>query len=475
MADTEITKIKINDKERYLNLDSDRDVSVNSLTVEGRNDDNTNFVCEIAKTDDKPIISLIEQSLNGGGTRYTNTISADAITMWAAGAPQDEIFSVITDEGGDTGFLTFCGQAMFYGWDTVDDANIVKINGDDDTAIEYTVGKTGKVGFSVSRDTLTDRGRLNVDEAIVANAFNYSGLAEISDGSSKSARLWLSDKDFPGVPLYSTDLLWQISSASNKCLFIKGDVDAGAITASGEFNNTGIQELSTDDAAHPMYMASENTSSSDTSKMGGLRYSSDITWNPTYGRLLLKKPVLKGTGSAMLASSAPSTGKYLYINGDNKYYLYYSATGEFGISNAASPYTSFTVSNAHDVSATSFPSRAASNATAFKTTDGNFVTTNGQMTAQSFNATSDRRLKENIVDYICEKSILDLPVKKFDFIEGSRNQIGCIAQDLQEICPEIVHEGDDGYLSIQESKIVYLLLDEVKRLRKEVDELKGGK
>lgn len=96
----------------------------------------------------------------------------------------------------------------------------------------------------------------------------------------------------------------------------------------------------------------------------------------------------------------------------------------------------------------------------------------GNVTANTYNAKSDRRLKENIIDYKPEKSILDLPVKKFDFIDGPKNQIGCIAQDLKEICPEIVNENEKGYLSIQESKLVYLLLDEVKKLKNEVEELK---
>lgn len=102
---------------------------------------------------------------------------------------------------------------------------------------------------------------------------------------------------------------------------------------------------------------------------------------------------------------------------------------------------------------------------------GNIVS-EGTVEAASFNAKSDRRLKENIIDYKPEKSILDLPIKKFDFICGPKNQIGCIAQDLKEICPEIVNENEKGYLSIQESKLVYLLLDEVKKLKNEVEELK---
>lgn len=100
-------------------------------------------------------------------------------------------------------------------------------------------------------------------------------------------------------------------------------------------------------------------------------------------------------------------------------------------------------------------------------------TYSGAITAPSFTASSDKRLKENIEPYSCNKSILNLKVKKFDFINGEKNQIGCIAQDLQKICPELVVEGEDGYLSINESKIVYLLLDEVKKLKAEVEELKA--
>lgn len=88
----------------------------------------------------------------------------------------------------------------------------------------------------------------------------------------------------------------------------------------------------------------------------------------------------------------------------------------------------------------------------------------GALTATSFNATSDARLKKNFTEYTSDKSILDLPVYKFDFIDGPDNQIGCKAQDLQEICPELVTENTSGYLSVKESKLVYLLLEEVKKL-----------
>ena len=106
---------------------------------------------------------------------------------------------------------------------------------------------------------------------------------------------------------------------------------------------------------------------------------------------------------------------------------------------------------------------------------GNITSTEGEITAQSFNAKSDKRLKENIEKYSPKQSVLDLPVYSYNFIKDTNKtqHIGCLAQDLQKICPEIVHEGDNGFLSIEENKIIYLLLDEVKKLKKRVDELEA--
>lgn len=113
-------------------------------------------------------------------------------------------------------------------------------------------------------------------------------------------------------------------------------------------------------------------------------------------------------------------------------------------------------------------------------TRGRFLFKNGNtwsvlpVEAPSFNATSDKRLKENIIPFTPEKSILDLPVYTFNFKsdKNKKKHVGCLAQDLQEICPDLVNEDSQGYLSIEESKITYLLLEEVKELKKQIEELK---
>ena len=99
------------------------------------------------------------------------------------------------------------------------------------------------------------------------------------------------------------------------------------------------------------------------------------------------------------------------------------------------------------------------------------IQTTGWIEASTFTATSDRRLKENIKPYTSNKSILNLPIYEFNYKRSGIHTIGCMAQDLKEICPEIVREGSDGYLTIQESKILYLLLQEVKQLKEQIIKL----
>lgn len=99
----------------------------------------------------------------------------------------------------------------------------------------------------------------------------------------------------------------------------------------------------------------------------------------------------------------------------------------------------------------------------------------GRIVARGFGTSSDFRLKQNIKSYKAEKSILDLDVKEFEYINDAthKKHIGAIAQDVQEICQEIVYEDTNGYLNIEENKLVYLLLNEVKELKKEIKRLKG--
>ena len=50
-----------------------------------------------------------------------------------------------------------------------------------------------------------------------------------------------------------------------------------------------------------------------------------------------------------------------------------------------------------------------------------------------------------------------------------KKHYGLIAQDLQEIYPDLVYENDNGYLSINYTEIIPLLIQSIKELKEEVD------
>lgn len=102
---------------------------------------------------------------------------------------------------------------------------------------------------------------------------------------------------------------------------------------------------------------------------------------------------------------------------------------------------------------------------------------------------SDSRLKENIInipDALDKVSMLkgvmfdwtDEHIKERGGEDGyfvKKRDTGLIAQDVQHILPEIVRKKKDGYLGIQYDKIVGLLVESIKELKAEVEELKSKK
>lgn len=100
------------------------------------------------------------------------------------------------------------------------------------------------------------------------------------------------------------------------------------------------------------------------------------------------------------------------------------------------------------------------------------ITATGTITAKTFNATSDARLKENLSAFKYEKSILDLPTYEYNFKGQEQRTIGVLAQDLLQLYPNLVHLGKDGFYSIEENKLIYLLKEEVRALKEEITQLK---
>ncbi len=125
----------------------------------------------------------------------------------------------------------------------------------------------------------------------------------------------------------------------------------------------------------------------------------------------------------------------------------------------------------------------------------------GKIRCTSLTQTSDARFKQNILPLKGSlQKVLALEGVTYNFksvsrneqttdltqlseikrktIEGSRievvsePQIGLIAQEVQKIVPEVVESDEEGYLSINYTSIVPILIEAVKEQQKQIEELK---
>jgi FtsZ-binding cell division protein ZapB len=100
---------------------------------------------------------------------------------------------------------------------------------------------------------------------------------------------------------------------------------------------------------------------------------------------------------------------------------------------------------------------------------------NGYVRANGSRLTSDIRWKENIEPL---NDALDLVSQlrgvSYDWIDPSRGegrQIGVIAQEVEQVFPEVVHTDSQGYKSVEYAKLVAPLIEAVKTLKAENDEM----
>jgi hypothetical protein len=92
---------------------------------------------------------------------------------------------------------------------------------------------------------------------------------------------------------------------------------------------------------------------------------------------------------------------------------------------------------------------------------------------------SDRRFKDNLVR-ISEpnEKIKKINGYEFDWNENhalykNTHDVGVVAQEIEEVLPEIVIERDDGYKAVKYEKIIALLIESNKDLLKRVEELES--
>ena len=121
---------------------------------------------------------------------------------------------------------------------------------------------------------------------------------------------------------------------------------------------------------------------------------------------------------------------------------------------------------------------AANEANGHKTLSGSpdgSLTWNGNFSATTLKATSDKRKKTNITETSADLSAIK--AYRYKFKEPSEVDkgfhVGLIAQEVEKILPEAVSKDEKGFLTLDYNAVVAVLVDEVNQLKSEIKQLKA--
>ena len=114
---------------------------------------------------------------------------------------------------------------------------------------------------------------------------------------------------------------------------------------------------------------------------------------------------------------------------------------------------------------------------------GGAIYSGSSCTAEYFNATSDKRAKENIrpANYSALDLIKKLPVYIYNYKNNNETVTGILAQDLLEAQPEELNlvsninatgENND-YMSIKNDKLMFVLLKAIQEQQEQIEQLKS--
>jgi hypothetical protein len=98
----------------------------------------------------------------------------------------------------------------------------------------------------------------------------------------------------------------------------------------------------------------------------------------------------------------------------------------------------------------------------------------GTVTAPTFNTTSDIRLKDNIRTFESAMDVVSqLRGVRFAWKETGVETVGLIAQEVEKVLPELIGtNADTGLKSVSYANMVAVLIEAVKELKAEIEELK---
>jgi hypothetical protein len=393
------------------------------------------------------IVQFMNSSSAPPDTHYLYmTINQYVGTTLSTGLELDGSVSGSSTSTGSFGSLDIAGNALF--------SEYIHHRGDTDTYIQFDADEINFVVGAANMIYLNEGGagaqadKVTINNDLVDVDFQVKGDNEANLIRTDAAN------DRVGIGPQSPTEMLHISGSGTTKLFVEGDI-SGSSTSTGSFGRLEISGNTNIDGA---ISASGNIRSKRFEIKGADNYidrawdgslflvsAADVAVQPGGGELTVDGNVVPNSDSA---DDLGSTSKYWR----NAYIDSVTTTGNVSGS-STSHLTMGQISSSGDVVA-----------------DGDIIAYNS----------SDERLKDNIqvIKGSLDK-IGEIRGVEFDWNEKSPgwarergHDVGVIAQEVQKVIPEIVVERKNGFLGVDYKRLVPLLIESIKELKQEVEDLK---
>ena len=264
-----------------------------------------------------------------------------------------------------------------------------------------------------------------------------------------------------GSPLTNTEVDNNFSNLNNFKVEkdSSGDVIiAGDLTVNGTTTTINSTTLSVNDKNIVLADSAGDAAAADGAGITINGASATLTYTSSGDKWNLNKPLDMGS------NQITTTGKILFAN-------VYSSEGDLP---SASTYHGM-FAHVHGTGAGYFAHggnwiRLANRTEAALLAGATFT---GDVSAPNFNSTSDSQLKDNIKQINSALDKVDsIRGVTFNWKDSGKASMGVIAQEVEEIAPEVVSEVD-GYKAVNYDGLIGLLIESIKELKQEIEDLKS--
>lgn len=374
--------------------------------------------------------------VNGGGINlYTSTVAGtDAIRV--EHADTSAVANLSSDNSGNTFIQDISFTFDTYGHVTAasvvtgtatqsNDFGVVTVT---DTDTGYTWAATGTTNADTTADTLTvvSGTAINVDVDAALDAIRISHADTSSAANlTATARTYVTGLTF--------DTFGHVTAYTTGAETVTDTNTTYTLDGSGTANNVNLELI-----------AGGSGSGTDSINVQGAG-ATTVAWDEANQRMTVTSTdTLPNNGT--LTMNVSGSG----LSGTQTFTANQSTAATFTVtSNATSANTASTI--------------------VFRDVSGNF--TAGTITATDFNSTSDARLKTSIESLDGIGLLSNVNPVQFNWKDSGKKSYGVIAQEIEQILPELIGEREDGMKSVHYIPLIAMLIDAVKKLDARVAEL----